>query len=76
MKAKKLLAALLSVLMVLLMMPTAAFAEGEIKLFIGGQQITESGCYEKIKKEIGQRLAEQNLPAVSFIMTQTPSPLR
>ena len=47
MKAKKLLAALLSILMVLMMLPVTALAAGEIKLFIGGQQITESGCYEK-----------------------------
>ncbi len=47
MKTKKLLAALLSVLIVLMMLPVTALAAGEIKLFIGGQQITESGCYEK-----------------------------
>lgn len=29
-----------------LMMRAAPLAAGEIKLFIGGQQITESGCYE------------------------------
>ena len=29
------------------LLPATALAAGEIKLFIGGQQITESGCYEK-----------------------------
>lgn len=28
------------------LLPATALAAGEIKLFIGGQQITESGCYE------------------------------
>ena len=31
----------------LLLLPVTALAAEEIKLFIGGQQITESGCYEK-----------------------------
>ena len=29
----------------LLLLPVTALAAEEIKLFIGGQQITESGCY-------------------------------
>ena len=37
MNTKKLFSALLSVLIVLMMLPSAAFAAGEIKLFIGGQ---------------------------------------
>ena len=39
-------AALLSVMLVIGLMPVTALAAEEIKLFIGGQQITESGCYE------------------------------
>ena len=38
-------AALLSVMLVIGLMPVTALAAEEIKLFIGGQQITESGCY-------------------------------
>lgn len=44
---KKRIVSLLCVLALCLgLLPTAALAVGEIKLFIGGQQITESGCYE------------------------------
>ena len=43
MKAKKLLAALISVLMVLMMLPTAAFAEGDAptRLIVGGTSVIE-----------------------------------
>ena len=44
---KKRIVSLLCVLALCLgLLPTTALAAGEIKLFIGGQQITESGCYE------------------------------
>ena len=36
-----------TLLILLLLLPVTALAADEIKLFIGGQQITESGCYEK-----------------------------
>lgn len=68
-----------TLLILLLLLPVTALAAEEIKLFIGGQKITDSGCYKKIKTEIGQRLrvvTVQNLPAVSFPMTPPPSPLR
>ena len=35
-----------TLLILLLLLPVTALAAEEIKLFIGGQQITESGCYE------------------------------
>lgn len=44
---KKRIVSLLCVLALCLgLLPVTALAAGEIKLFIGGQQITESGCYE------------------------------
>lgn len=44
---KKRIVSLLCVLALCLgLLPTTALAAEEIKLFIGGQQITESGCYE------------------------------
>ena len=35
-----------TLLILLLLLPVTVLAAEEIKLFIGGQQITESGCYE------------------------------
>ena len=43
---KRLFALIPVLLFCLTMLPTTALAAVEIKLFIGGQQITESGCYE------------------------------
>lgn len=46
-KEEKRIVSLLCVLALCLgLLPVTALAVGEIKLFIGGQQITESGCYE------------------------------
>ena len=44
---KRLLSACLALALCLGLLPVTALAAEEIKLFIGGQQITESGCYEK-----------------------------
>ena len=44
---KRLLSACLALALCLSLLPATALAAEEIKLFIGGQQITESGCYEK-----------------------------
>ena len=35
-----------TLLILLLLLPVTALAAGEIELYVGGQQITESGCYE------------------------------
>ena len=43
---KRLFALIPVLLFCLTMLPTTALAAVEIKLFIGGQQITENGCYE------------------------------
>lgn len=43
---KRLLSACLALALCLGLLPATALAAEEIKLFIGGQQITESGCYE------------------------------
>ena len=43
---KRLLSACLALALCLSLLPVTALAAGEIKLFIGGQQITENGCYE------------------------------
>lgn len=43
---KRLLSACLALALCLSLLPVTALAAGEIKLFIGGQQIAESGCYE------------------------------
>lgn len=43
---KRLLSLLFMLALCLGLLPATALAAGEIKLFIGGQQITESGCYE------------------------------
>lgn len=40
------LAALLSVMLIIGMLPVSALAAEEIELYVGGQLITESGCYE------------------------------
>lgn len=40
------LAALLSVMLIIGMLPVTALAAEEIELYVGGQLITESGCYE------------------------------
>lgn len=45
-KVLSMLTALLLVIGIAPMTATTTFAAEEIKLFIGGQQITESGCYE------------------------------
>ena len=45
--AKRFLSLLCVLALCLSLLPVTALAEEEIKLFIGGQQITESGCYEK-----------------------------
>ena len=44
--AKRFLSLLCVLALCLGLLPVTALAAGEIKLFIGGQQITESGCYE------------------------------
>ena len=72
---KRILSLLIVLALCLGLLPVTALAADGIELYVGGQQIKESGCYEN-KMELGQRLTVQNLPAVSFIMTQTPSPLR
>lgn len=46
MRPKRLLSACLALALCLGLLPVTALAAEEIKLFIGGQQITESGCYE------------------------------
>ncbi|MED9780541.1 MAG: Ig-like domain-containing protein, partial [Peptococcaceae bacterium] len=45
--AKRFLSLLCILALCLGLLPATALAAEEIKLFIGGQQITESGCYEK-----------------------------
>ena len=45
MRPKRLLSACLALALCLSLLPATALAAEEIKLFIGGQQITESGCY-------------------------------
>ena len=44
---KKLFSLCMALVLCLGLLPVTALAAGEIKLFIGGQQITKSGCYEK-----------------------------
>ena len=44
---KKVFSLCMALALCLALLPAAALAAEEIKLFIGGQQITESGCYEK-----------------------------
>ena len=43
---KKLFSLCMALTLCLGLLPVTALAAGEIKLFIGGQQIAESGCYE------------------------------
>ena len=43
---KKILSLCMALVLCLGLLPVTALAAGEIKLFIGGQQITENGCYE------------------------------
>lgn len=43
---KKVLSLCMALVLCLSLLPATALAAGEIKLFIGGQQITESSCYE------------------------------
>lgn len=58
------------------LLPVTALAADGIELYVGGQRITESGCYEKNKTESGQRLTVQNLATVSFPMMPPLPPLR
>ncbi len=44
---KRILSLCMALVLCLGLLPVTALAAEEIKLFIGGQQITESGCYEK-----------------------------
>ena len=46
MMRKKIVSLCMALVLCLSLLPATALAAGEIKLFIGGQQITESGCYE------------------------------
>ena len=64
-----------TLLILLLLLPVTALEADGIELYVGGQLITESAM-KKIKTEIGQRLAVQNQPAVSFTMTPPLPPLR
>ena len=43
---KRLLSACLALALCLNLLPVTALAAGEIELYVGGQQIKESGCYE------------------------------
>ena len=43
---KRLLSAYLALALCLSLLPATALAAGEIELYVGGQLITESGCYE------------------------------
>lgn len=43
---KRLLSACLALALCLGLLPVTALAAGEIELYVGGQKITESGCYE------------------------------
>lgn len=43
---KRLLSACLALALCLGLLPATALAAGEIELYVGGQKITESGCYE------------------------------
>ena len=43
---KRLLSACLALALCLSLLPVTALAAGEIELYVGGQKITESGCYE------------------------------
>ena len=43
---KRLLSACLALALCLSLLPVTALAAGEIELYVGGQQIKESGCYE------------------------------
>ena len=61
MKAKKLLAALLSVLIVLMMLPTAAFAEGENEpvtppetLIVGGTTVVEGNTIKTNEEGVNE----------------------
>ena len=45
MMRKKIVSLCMALALCLSLLPATALAAGEIKLFIGGQQITESGCY-------------------------------
>lgn len=72
-KAVSIFTAILLVVGIVPNMTVAVMAAEEIKLFIGGQQITEAAAM-KTKMELGQKLTVQNLPTVSFPMTPTPSP--
>ena len=45
MMRKKIVSLCMALVLCLSLLPATALAAGEIKLFIGGQQITESGCY-------------------------------
>ena len=45
MMRKKIVSLCMALVLCLSLLPVTAEAAGEIKLFIGGQQITESGCY-------------------------------
>ena len=47
MMRKKIVSLCMALALCLSLLPATALAAEEIKLFIGGQQITESGCYEK-----------------------------
>ena len=43
---KKLFSLCMALVLCLVLLPTTALAAGEIELYVGGQQIKESGCYE------------------------------
>lgn len=76
MMIKRFLSLLCVLALCLGLLPVTALAADGIELYVGGQRITESGCYKKIKTESGQRLTVQNLTTVSFPMMPPTSPLR
>ena len=46
MMRKKIVSLCMALVLCLGLLPVTALAAGEIELYVGGQKITESGCYE------------------------------
>lgn len=72
---KRILSLLIVLSLCLGLLPVTALAADGIELYVGGQRITESGCYAN-QDGTWTKVAVQNLPAVNFTMTPPPSPLR
>ena len=70
---KRFLSLLCALTLCLGLMPATALAADGIELYVAELQ---KAAAMQTKMELGQRLRAQNLPAVSFITTPPPSPLR